>query len=158
MILLPAYTLFWTYIDSSLDPPITPQVNDGFSHVSQQAQYGQGFPLEPILPSHGLYTNIAIDISNPSPQSITSPINVAVLHNFFQLHPQKLLVAFLIRGFLEGFDIGYHGVITNSSPNDLLSARQNPESVTKSIKKNCSLGILRVRLKPPLSLLLTVHR
>ena len=137
---IPAYTLFWAYIDSALDPPSTQQENYGFAQFSQQHQHGQVCPPAPPLPLHGLHTNIVIDISNPLPPTITSPINVAVLHHFLQFHPQKQLVAFLIRGFLEGFDIGYRGVITHSSPNNLLSARKNPESVTKAIKKELLLG------------------
>ena len=70
---IPAYTLFWAYIDSALDPPPTPQENNGLAHFSKQCQHGQVCPPEPTLPLHGLHTNLVIDISNPLPQPSQAP-------------------------------------------------------------------------------------
>ena len=74
------------------------------------------------------------------PDSILSPVNVNILNSWLSFYPDQVSRQFLIHGFSFGFDIGFSGPVSDSRPNNLLSARNNPSGVLASISKEVSRG------------------
>ena len=79
---------------------------------------------------------------NPLPLRIITPINVDVLERYLQRYPCPGSREYLLAGFRHGFDIGYRGTFQNvdSRPENLRSARDNPEGVTQAIAKELRRG------------------
>ena len=76
----------------------------------------------------------------PLPTNIISPVNVDVLEQCLLNHPDRNLVNFIIHGFTFGFDILYSGSLSQTSPNNLLSARSHHNNVSTAISKEVSRG------------------
>ena len=74
------------------------------------------------------------------PESVVSSINVDLLEFHLKNHPSPQLVHYVLSGFREGFDIGFIGDTSGTRPNNLLSARHNPNAVTVAIRKEVSRG------------------
>ena len=62
-------------------------------------------------------------------------VNVTNFASELKFHPQQEKVQKMIRGFTDGFDIGYRGEFTETFPQNNASARRNKELVTKGINK-----------------------
>ena len=77
---------------------------------------------------------------SPLPTNIISPVNVDVLEQCLTNHPDRNLVNFIIHGFTFGFDILYSGSLSQTSPNNLLSARSHQNNVSAAIAKEVSRG------------------
>ena len=73
-------------------------------------------------------------------------------------HPDKDFVCFLLRGFQEGFRIGFHRPAPlQSASRNMLSALQHPEVVREYLEKECSMNRMlgpysrsKVKGMPPL--------
>ena len=84
--------------------------------------------------------NDLISVFNPIPSHVNSPINIDVLIKLLKHHPDQSFVAFLVRGFSEGFSIGFNGPPSAGQEHNLLSARQNPAAVSEAIRKELVCG------------------
>ena len=76
----------------------------------------------------------------PLRNTVVSPINVPVLKQFLINHPDTNFVNFLLDGFTYGFSVGYDRPLTAGQSRNLLSAHQNPISVSAAILKEVSRG------------------
>ena len=98
---------------------------------------------------------MATNLSNnfhPLPDSVQSPINIKVLQSLLINHSDKSLVNFILEGFRFGFSIGFAGNISSDPVRNLLSARNNPEAVSKAIEKELIRGHTSgLFLYPPLA-------
>ena len=73
--------------------------------------------------------------ANPLPRTIVTPVNIENFSSALTEHPDQELCAYLINGLTHGFDIGYNGSHTASSPNNLRSALEHKDAVTTAICK-----------------------
>ena len=84
------------------------------------------------------------------PRKATTPINIEKLGEKLTHHPDQNKVRFIIEGLAQGFDIGYGGSITNTRPNNLLTACNNPRAVSEAIRKELERGhTSRPFINPP---------
>ena len=88
----------------------------------------------------------------PLPEGVCTPVNVHRLEYYLSNHPNRQLVSYILHGFRHGFDIGFVGTVVDTRPNNLLSARNNPDHVSEAIMKELSRGHTSGPfLSPPLS-------
>ena len=71
----------------------------------------------------------------PLPLSVSSSVNVDRLAQLLISHPDQDSVTYVVDGFRFGFDIGFQGLLLNTFPRNLLSARSNPSHVSEVIRK-----------------------
>ena len=88
---------------------------------------------------------IAIDLDlkalfNPIPTTISTPVSVHLLRHELRNHPNQSLVAYLLDGFTNGFNIGYTGERFPVCTKNLLSTLNNPGPVSEAISKELSRG------------------
>lgn len=78
----------------------------------------------------------------PLPLAVSTPVMVFRLGPLLRDFPVAATVAFLLRGFHFGFDIGFRGTFSdlNSRPRNLLSARANAAKVSAAVAKEVSRG------------------
>lgn len=74
------------------------------------------------------------------PNSVTTPVNVHVLSYLLRHHPDRELVAFLVKGFSQGFDIMFAGPVVSTNPKNLKSARDHKEAVSRAILTEVARG------------------
>ena len=72
-------------------------------------------------------------------QPVTS-VNVACLKHELQNHPSALFVSNLLKGFRDGFSIGFEGPRTPRFSRNLKSANEHPDLVTKNLLSEVKLG------------------
>ena len=102
-------------------------------------------PLQPVfLGAMGAiqYVSVTALSSPPLPDSIYSPVVVSHLAFALRGHPDRQLVAYLLRGFTHGFDLGFRGVFTepDSRPRNLASARPHRELLDAAIRTEVERG------------------
>ena len=81
-----------------------------------------------------------VDNFRPLPTTINSPINIEFLATCLLNYPNRNLANYLLNGFLYGFDIGYSGPVSSCRPQNLLSARNNPQVINTSINTEIQRG------------------
>ena len=69
-----------------------------------------------------------------------TPVNVACLKHELQNHPSALFVSNLLKGFRDGFSIGFEGPRTPRFSRNLKSANEHPDLVTKNLLSEVKLG------------------
>ena len=78
--------------------------------------------------------------SCPIPTSKPCNINIDLFKNLLESHPNKFLVDYIIDGLRNGFDIGFTGEFSPTSPKNLKSADQNKTLIQAAIDKEVSRG------------------
>ena len=86
---------------------------------------------------------------NPLPTSVNTPIHVHNLAVALSLHPDPILVDYVINGLTYGFLIGFTGTHTNLVSKNLLSATAHQDSVTSALCVELSRGHTSVPFKEP---------
>ena len=79
----------------------------------------------------------------------TCVINVDYFASMLVDHPDQPLVAYIVDGLRNGFDIGFSGVFTETKPKNNKSALNNKEAVTKAIEKEIARGHTAGPFKEP---------
>ena len=77
---------------------------------------------------------------NPLPNSIVSYVNIEKLRSLSVGHPNKNICKYIFEGLENGFRIGYSGTVSNTRPENLLSARKNSIQVSEAIHKELERG------------------
>ena len=78
---------------------------------------------------------------NPIPTTISTPVNVNLLHHELRNHLNQSFVSYLLEGFTSGFNICYTGErFFPASTKNLLSALNNRGPVSEAISKELSRG------------------
>ena len=73
-------------------------------------------------------------------KTVVSSINVDLLEFYLKNHLLPQLVHYDVSGFREDFDIGFVRDTVGTRPNNLLSARNNPDAISAAIYKEVSRG------------------
>ena len=84
--------------------------------------------------------SLTISAFQPLPEGVHSSVNIDLLAKLLANHPRQDLVAYVLEGFRNGFDIGYRGEFFVTQPKNLLSAQQNQLSVSTAISKEVTRG------------------
>ena len=78
---------------------------------------------------------------HPLHHPVCSPLDGGAWAEALRSHPDKAFVCFLLRGFKEGFRIGFHRPAPlQSASRNMLSALQHPEVVREYLEKECSMN------------------
>ena len=77
---------------------------------------------------------------NPIPAQKSCDIDIDRFEQLLRSHPNQPLVAYIVDGLRNGFDIGYTGPFTDTLPKNLKSADQNKQHIQKAINKEISRG------------------
>ena len=77
---------------------------------------------------------------NPIPAQKSCNIDIDRFEQLLRSHPNQPLVAYIVDGLRNGFDIGYTGPFTDTLPKNLKSADQNKQHIQKAINKEISRG------------------
>ena len=74
--------------------------------------------------------------------TVHTPLNIEKLSVYLQAHPDREFAAYLLRGFLEGFRVGFsRGSVTLvPAKKNLASARDHPEVVSAYLREECEKG------------------
>ena len=91
---------------------------------------------------------VCLDLCRPSrPQvhplhhPVWSPLDGGAWAEALRPHPDRAFIRFLLRGFQEGFRIGFHRPAPlQSASRNMLSALQHPEVVREYLEKECSMN------------------
>ena len=73
-------------------------------------------------------------------RNVISPVHVAALAQALSQHPDQGLVSYLVQGFSNGFSLGVRGTVSQGTLHNLKSALDNPEGVSRAIKKEVARG------------------
>ena len=79
--------------------------------------------------------------SNPLPSTVNTPVNVYNFSRALVNYPDTELKTYLLNGLTHGFSIGFNNTChVPTQPNNLLSATQHSEEVTKALQKELQRG------------------
>ena len=95
----------------------------------------------PLRTAQPILTDLDLkSLFDPILTTISTPVNVNLLHQELRNHPNQSLVSYLLEGFTNGCDIGYTGEHFPVCTKNLLSALHNPGPVSETISKELSQG------------------
>ena len=84
---------------------------------------------------HHLDTDLDGIKINPLPSRIIPTVNISVIRALVSDFPDKNFCKYILDGITFGFKTGFSGVVTETRPKNLLSARNNENKVTAAILK-----------------------
>ena len=67
-----------------------------------------------------------------------SPVNIRLMADLLEHHPDRAVVTYVLNGLLQGFSIGFSGQLVHSSAKNLMSAYAHFQGVTLAIQTEVS--------------------